>query len=292
MTDGIERKLRELDADRPLPEALYSRLEAALLADAAVRAGGTDDAAAALFDALDAPRPIPPATRAALERELVGVDRRSRRRSRMLLGVAAAILLVVGTVAALRPGGSSSNRHLAVGPARTVPEAGVPPVLQTPTTTSAPLPVIVGAKPTSPPTTRRSTPPTTWDCGLCARNGAKGSAGAAASPSTTGGTWQPSGGPVAAAATASMSPKISTVDPSSGRRRGGTIVTLTGYGFTGASGVMFGSTAAANFTVVSDTEIRVMAPPSPGRERVGVSVVYPDGTTTATNGDSPPFTYT
>jgi hypothetical protein len=124
MTDGIERKLRELDADRPLPEALYSRLEAALLADAAVRGGGTDDAAAALFDALDAPRPIPPATRAALERELVGVDRRSRRRSRMLLGVAAAILLVVGTVAALRPGGSSSNRHLAVGPARTVPEAG------------------------------------------------------------------------------------------------------------------------------------------------------------------------
>jgi hypothetical protein len=89
-----------------------------------------------------------------------------------------------------------------------------------------------------------------------------------------------------------MSPKLSTVNPSSGTRRGGTIVTLTGYGFTGASGVMFGSTAAANFTVVSDTEIRVMAPPSPGRERVGVSVVYPDGTTTATNGDSPPFTYT
>jgi hypothetical protein len=68
-------------------------------------------------------------------------------------------------------------------------------------------------------------------------------------------------------------------------------VTLTGYGFTGASGVLFGSTTAVNFTVVSDTEIRVMTPPSPRAQTVPVAVAYPDGTTTAASGSSPPFTY-
>jgi hypothetical protein len=81
------------------------------------------------------------------------------------------------------------------------------------------------------------------------------------------------------------------VDPSSGPRRGGTIVTINGSGFTGASGVFFGTTSATNWTVVSDSEIRVMTPASPSRQTVPVTVAYPDGTTSAASGNSPPFTY-
>jgi hypothetical protein len=69
-------------------------------------------------------------------------------------------------------------------------------------------------------------------------------------------------------------------------------VTLTGYGFTGASGVRFGSIAATNFTVVSDTEIRVMAPSSPTARKVTVAVTYPDGSSTPTSDSGPFFTYT
>ena len=294
MSDAIERELRALDEDRPLPPTLYGRLEAALLEDAAARAGATDDGDAALFDSLDAPRPIPSTTRAALERALTGGERRRDRRG-FLLGIAAAVLLVVAMAAALRPGGSTSNRHVAIGPAPSAPEAGVPPVLEAPATTTAPASVGAAANltPRSSTPARRSTTTTTWDCGLCAKNGAaRGSAGAAGSSS--GGTWQSTGGPAAPAAMASSTapPAISTVDPSSGPQRGGTIVTLTGYGFTGASGVRFGSSSAVNFNVVSDTEIKVMAPPSTTRGPVDVVVTFPDGTSTPTGGSNPTYTYT
>ena len=69
-------------------------------------------------------------------------------------------------------------------------------------------------------------------------------------------------------------------------------MTLTGYGFTGANGVRFGSMSAVNFTVVSDTEIRVMAPRSPAAQKVTVAVTYPDGTPTPTSDSGPFFTYT
>ena len=93
-------------------------------------------------------------------------------------------------------------------------------------------------------------------------------------------------------ASSTAPPAISTVDPSSGPQRGGTIVTLTGYGFTGASGVRFGSSSAVNFNVVSDTEIKVMAPPSTTRGPVDVVVTFPDGTSTPTGGSNPTYTYT
>ncbi|MBV9410030.1 MAG: IPT/TIG domain-containing protein, partial [Acidimicrobiia bacterium] len=81
------------------------------------------------------------------------------------------------------------------------------------------------------------------------------------------------------------------VDPSSGPRRGGTVVTLHGSGFTGASGVNFGNLAAVNFTVVSDTEIRVMTPASRTAQRVTVVVTYADGSATPIDG-GPTYTYT
>jgi len=93
-------------------------------------------------------------------------------------------------------------------------------------------------------------------------------------------------------AAATLSETDMTVDPSSGPRRGGTIVTVRGSGFTGASGVNFGSRPAVNFTVVSDTEIRVMTPSSPVAQKVTVSVTYPDGSATPTSDSGPFFTYT
>src|SRR4051794_7403036 len=121
MADRLERELHGLDAERPLPNGLYLRLEAALLEDAETRGVGADEDAA-MFTALDAPRPIPLETRAALERTLThGPGRRDRRS--VLLAAAAAVLLVVGTVAALRSSESPPNRQVAVGPGRSVPDA-------------------------------------------------------------------------------------------------------------------------------------------------------------------------
>lgn len=291
MADGIERELRDVDGARPLPPALYSRLEAALLEDADARRMGSDDDTAPMFASLDEPRPVPPATRAALEQALTRTPR-LHRRSRTLLAAAAAVLVVAGSLAVLRDGGSHSNRQVAAGSRASVPEADVPPVLQAPTTAPAGTASAAGASGgAAQQTDRRAAAPTTtttWNCGLCARNGNPASTAAAAAGPASGTTPQNGPQPVAA----SVAPGISTVEPSSGSRRGGAIVTLTGYGFTGASGVRFGSIAATNFTVVSDTEIRVMAPSSPTARKVTVAVTYPDGSSTPTSDSGPFFTYT
>jgi uncharacterized delta-60 repeat protein len=50
-------------------------------------------------------------------------------------------------------------------------------------------------------------------------------------------------------------PIVTSTTPASGSTAGGTSVTITGTGFTGASGVTFGGVAAANFNVVNDTTI-------------------------------------
>ncbi|MEO4000559.1 IPT/TIG domain-containing protein [Mesorhizobium sp. CAU 1732] len=53
---------------------------------------------------------------------------------------------------------------------------------------------------------------------------------------------------------------IYAVSPSGGPVAGGTEVTITGTGFTGASAVSFGGIAAASYTIDSDTQITAMAP--------------------------------
>ena len=53
---------------------------------------------------------------------------------------------------------------------------------------------------------------------------------------------------------------VTAVAPSSGTTAGGTTVTITGTGFTGATQVDFGAVAATRFTVVSDTEITAVSP--------------------------------
>jgi hypothetical protein len=55
-------------------------------------------------------------------------------------------------------------------------------------------------------------------------------------------------------------PRVTAVSPASGPAAGGTKVTIAGTGFTGATGVSFGDTPAASFTVNSSTSMTVVAP--------------------------------
>jgi hypothetical protein len=73
-------------------------------------------------------------------------------------------------------------------------------------------------------------------------------------------------------------PVLSSISPTKGPIAGGTTVILTGSGFTGASSVTFGGTAAS-YTVNSDTKITATAPAHYAYDYNAVSVVTALGTT-------------
>lgn len=79
-------------------------------------------------------------------------------------------------------------------------------------------------------------------------------------------------------------PAVTSLSPTSGTTGGGTVVTITGSGFTGATGVTFGDTAAAGFTVISDTSIQAVSPAHPGGTW-DIIVTGPGGTSAAVSGD-------
>ncbi|MCW2494140.1 IPT/TIG domain-containing protein [Jatrophihabitans sp.] len=95
------------------------------------------------------------------------------------------------------------------------------------------------------------------------------------------------GGPVGPPP-AGAAPVVTGVSPSSGPTSGGTTVTISGQGFTGASGVSFGSTIVKKITVVSDTEITVTAPAGSAGP-TEVSVTGPSGSSGPSKNDT--FTY-
>lgn len=86
-------------------------------------------------------------------------------------------------------------------------------------------------------------------------------------------------------------PTVASISPTSGPVAGGTTVTVTGTGFagtTGASGVRFGGTNAASYTVNSDTQITAVAP-AHAAGTVDVTVTAPGGTSATSASDQ--FTY-
>jgi hypothetical protein len=91
---------------------------------------------------------------------------------------------------------------------------------------------------------------------------------------------------------ASSPPTVSTVSPSSGPVAGGTSVTITGTGFTGATAVNFGTAAATAFTVDSAAQITAIAPPGSGSGSgtVHVTVTTLDGSSASSSADQ--YTYT
>lgn len=70
-------------------------------------------------------------------------------------------------------------------------------------------------------------------------------------------------------------PVITSLAPISGPAAGGTIVTLTGTGFTGAIAVGFGPTDASALSVISDTTMVAVSPAGTGS--VNVTVITPAG---------------
>ncbi len=87
----------------------------------------------------------------------------------------------------------------------------------------------------------------------------------------------------AAAAAPVALPQIAKLEPNSGEEAGGTVVTITGSNFTGATAVKFGPNNAASFTVNSDNSITAASPPGTGT--VDVTVMTPHGTSYASPRD-------
>ena len=65
-------------------------------------------------------------------------------------------------------------------------------------------------------------------------------------------------------------PVVTSVGPSRGTRDGGTVVTITGGGFSRATSVRFGASEARSFTVTSDSTITAVAPSGSGTVDVTV----------------------
>jgi hypothetical protein len=90
-------------------------------------------------------------------------------------------------------------------------------------------------------------------------------------------------------------PTVATVAPNSGPTAGGTVVTITGTNFSGATAVKFGAAAAATFTVISATQITATSPAGSGS--VDVTVTNAAGTSATNTADRfayvlPPGAYT
>lgn len=78
-------------------------------------------------------------------------------------------------------------------------------------------------------------------------------------------------------------PTIKKVSPKSGSTGGGTVVTITGTGFSTASAVHFGTSAAASFTIDSSTTITAVTP-AEAAGSVSVTVTSLFGTSAASQG--------
>jgi hypothetical protein len=85
----------------------------------------------------------------------------------------------------------------------------------------------------------------------------------------------------------SVVPTVIAISPVTGPTAGGETVTITGTGFTAATGVNFGTVAATALTITSDTQLTVSSPAGTGM--VNVTVTTLAGTSAVSAADQ--FTY-
>jgi hypothetical protein len=83
--------------------------------------------------------------------------------------------------------------------------------------------------------------------------------------------WKPAAG-------GGSAPTVASVSPTLGDTLGGELLTVTGTGFTGATAVSVGGTAAIGFSVISSTEIIAIAPAHAAATGQSVLVTIPAGT--------------
>ncbi|WP_425565424.1 IPT/TIG domain-containing protein, partial [Pedococcus aerophilus] len=69
---------------------------------------------------------------------------------------------------------------------------------------------------------------------------------------------------------------VTSISPSTGSTQGGTLVSITGSGFTGSTSVTFAGVAGTSLTVVSDTSLKAVTP-AHASGTVDVQVVTPTG---------------
>ncbi len=79
-------------------------------------------------------------------------------------------------------------------------------------------------------------------------------------------------------------PLVTSIFPARGPRTGGTQVTITGHGFTGATAVSFGGRPAAGFGIISDTVITAVTPTAPAGI-ADVTIQSPNGQSVTTAAD-------
>jgi hypothetical protein len=84
--------------------------------------------------------------------------------------------------------------------------------------------------------------------------------------------------------TAAAAPAVTAVSPATGTTAGGVVVSITGSGFTAATGANFGSVAAVAFTVVNDGLVLATAP-AEAAGTVDVTVSTPSGTSSTGTAD-------
>jgi hypothetical protein len=78
-------------------------------------------------------------------------------------------------------------------------------------------------------------------------------------------------------------PTVTGLNPTSGPAAGGTLLTITGTGFTGATAVDFGATAATDFTVINGTTITADSPAGTDTVDVTVTTTYGTSATAPSN---------
>ena len=104
----------------------------------------------------------------------------------------------------------------------------------------------------------------------------------------TGGTGSTAYACLAWASTFTPRPRVTGITPTIGPATGGATVTIYGDGFSAATGVDFGGTAATSVTVNSDNSITAVSPADTSGtnpDTVDVTVVSPGGTSFTTSAD-------
>ena len=97
--------------------------------------------------------------------------------------------------------------------------------------------------------------------------------------------------PLAPYPDATSPPVVTGVSPATGLAAGGTLVTISGVAFTGATGVTFGGTAATAVVVVNAFTVTCNSP-AKAAGTYDVRVTTPKGTSTVQPGAADNFIYT